>query len=50
MLFGDRVSKGVLQNACDSRSLLKNDRAYDEVLNSGRDIGANIVAGKDDNK
>lgn len=46
MLFGDRISKGVLQQVGDSRSLLKDEQAYGEVLDLAEVIGVNIVPGK----
>lgn len=46
MLFGDRIPKGVLQQVGDSRSLLKDEQAYGEVLDLAEVIGVNIVPGK----
>jgi hypothetical protein len=46
MLFGDRIPKGVLQQVGDSRSLLKDEKAYGEVLDLAEVIGVNIVPGK----
>lgn len=46
MLFGDRVPESVLQQVGDSRSLLKDEQAYAEVLDVAEVIGVLIVPGK----
>ena len=47
MLFGDRVSKGALQQVGSSRSLLKNEQTYAQLLNLADRIGVDIVPGKE---
>lgn len=46
MLFGDRVPEGTLQQVGDSRSLLKDEQAYGEVLDVAEVIGVVIAPGK----
>ena len=47
MLFGDRISKGALQQVGDSRSLLKDEQAHAELLKLAERIGVEIVPGKE---
>ena len=47
VLFGDRVSKGALQQVGSSRSLLKNEQTYAQLLNLADRIGVDIVPGKE---
>ena len=46
MLFGDRLPKGVLQQVGASRSLLKDEQTYAQLLNLADRIGVDIVPGK----
>ncbi|CUI56503.1 Uncharacterised protein [Achromobacter sp. 2789STDY5608633] len=46
MLFGDRIAADVLSQTGPSRSLLKDENAYDDVLNLAEKIGVNLVSGK----
>ena len=46
MLFGDRIPKGAMQQVGASRSLLKDEQAYAELLNLVDRIGVDIVPGK----
>ena len=45
MLFGDRLNKGVLQQAAAARNLVSDSKAYDEVLLLAEQIGVDIVLG-----
>lgn len=47
MLFGDRIPKRSLQPVGDSRSLLKDEQAYGQLLNLADRIGVDIVPGKE---
>jgi len=47
MLFGDRIPKGALLQAGDSRSLLKDEQTYAQLLNLAERIGVDIVPGKE---
>lgn len=46
MLFGDRIPKGALRQVGDSRSLLKDEQNYAQLLNLADRIGVDIVPGK----
>lgn len=46
MLFGDRIPKGAMQQVGASRSLLKDEQAYAELLNLADRICVDIVPGK----
>jgi hypothetical protein len=46
VFFGDRVPDGALRQRGDSRSLLEDADAYDEVLDLAERIGVSIVSGK----
>ena len=46
MLFGDRIPKGALHQVGDSRSLLKEEQTYAQLLNLADRIGVDIVPGK----
>lgn len=45
-LFGDRMPKGALQQVGESRSLLKDEQTYLQLLNLADRIGVDIVSGK----
>lgn len=47
MLFGDRIPKRSLQQVGESRSLLKDEHAYGQLLNLADRIGVDIVPGKE---
>ena len=47
MLFGDRIPKGALLQAGDSRSLLKDEQTYVQLLNLADRIGVDIVPGRE---
>lgn len=46
VFFGDRVPDGALRQRGDSRGLLEDADAYDEVLDLAERIGVSIVSGK----
>jgi hypothetical protein len=47
VLFGDRIPKGALQQVGDSRSLLKDEQTYSELLNLADRVGVDLVLGKE---
>jgi len=47
VLFGDRISAGTLHQDGNSRSLVDDAGAYDEVLGLARRLGVLVVLGKD---
>lgn len=47
VLFGDRIPKGALQQVGDSRSLLKDEQVYAELLNLADRAGVDLVPGKE---
>lgn len=46
VLFGDRVPEGTLQQVGSSRSLLRDDQAYAELLELAERIGVDVTPGK----
>ena len=47
VLFGDRIAAGALRPDGDLRSLVDDEKAYDEVLDLAARLGVLIVPGKD---